>query len=170
MHLTRTNDKFLTLQQRFLLAKINKPDLLISIHADNYTDENIEGISIYLPSQEALNKSQELLTNNLNKTLIMSKNIKNERLMLSSLDKKEKLLTNNQLAKSIIENISQETTYLNNPIRSENFYIFKAYKFPTILIELGFLSNKNDLAKITNEQWQNSIAEKISTSIVDFFN
>ena len=79
-------------------------------------------------------------------------------------------LSSSKLAKSLVDNISSAISTKNRGISSSNFIVVKYNTVPAVLIELGFMTNSSELAKITNPTYQAKAAEAIFKTVTEIFN
>lgn len=147
--MSRDKDLYLSKDQRKDLARKMKADLFISIHADSNSDSNLHGASIYTLSQEALDQEKALLTELEDKKNIL----KNDKLLKHNKDIANVLIdmmyqdTQNasiKLAKITMESLSKQIDMLQQPHRSAELRVLKGVDIPAILVELGYLSNKQE--------------------------
>jgi N-acetylmuramoyl-L-alanine amidase len=147
--LSRDKDEFISSEARRELAKKRKADLFISLHADFNNDKTLKGASIYTLSQEGMEKQASAILEQENKANIL----KNEELLKKNKSIANILLsivyqnTNNAsiyLAKAITEFLKKDIDMLQNPNRAAELKVLKGVDTPAILVELGFLSNKDE--------------------------
>lgn len=171
--LTREDDKYLYLDERVAKARKYGVDLFISIHADIINSPKIKGATVYTLSKNS--------SDNIAKTLEESQNKVDELKtgttpMLSPVDDILINLASNEtnkyrsvIVQQLIKNIKkQKILMINHPSRSANFKVLKALDFPSVLIELGYLSNKTDKKTICTPQWQIKMANAIENAIENF--
>ncbi|WP_333908742.1 N-acetylmuramoyl-L-alanine amidase [Marinigracilibium pacificum] len=129
--LSRTTDKFISLEDRVKFINNSKADLLISLHCNSDNDESMKGIeAFYYP--EGKNQEQA-----------------------------------RKLSKLIVSDQVKTITDIGK-INTANYKIIRDVKIPGVLIELGFLSNKTDLQRLTDPTHQKEIAQSIYNSIQEF--
>lgn len=147
--MTRDKDVYLSPEQRRKKALEMKVDLFISIHADFNSDPKMRGASIYTLSQEAMNKDMDVLIEQKNKANIL----KNAELLNQNQDIAKMLInmvyenTQNSsinLAKFTTIALNEEVEMLKKSHREAGLKVLKGVDTPAILVELGFLSNKEE--------------------------
>lgn len=147
--MTRDKDVYLSPEQRRKKALEMKVDLFISIHADFNSDPQMRGASIYTLSQEAMNKDMDVLVERKNKGDIL----KNGELLNQNQDIAKMLInmvyenTQNSsinLAKATTIALTEEVEMLKKSHREAGLKVLKGVDTPAILVELGFLSNKEE--------------------------
>lgn len=173
--LTREADRYLYLDERIAKARNYGVDLFISIHADIINSAKIRGSTVYTLSKISSDKMSKSLENSQNQVDEIQGEEKNS---LSPVDDILINLTNNETKKyrniivqQLIKNIKkQNILMINNPSRSANFKVLKALDFPSVLIELGYLSNKQDKKTICMPNWQIKMANAIANAVKNFIN
>lgn len=172
--LTRTDDEYLTLEQRVELGRQNKADLFISLHADTFSQPDIHGASIYTRDEQASDVLDKVLADKENKTDIvagfaepkMTPAVVN---VLVDLMRRQ-MRKQSYLAAQAIIHALQPTVHLRRfPVRQADFFVLQAPDVPSMLIELGFLSNNEDISNLTNPQWEDRAAAAIAQGIGDYF-
>ena len=172
--LTRTDDEYLTLEQRVALGRQNKADLFISIHADTFGQRDIHGTSIYTRDEQATDVLDKVLAENENKTDIvagfavprMTPQIVD---VLLDLLRRQMRKQSYLAADSIIRALQPSFELRRFPVRQADFFVLQAPDVPSMLIELGFLSNADDIANLTNPQWEDRAAAAIAHGISNYF-
>jgi len=138
--LTRENDQFISLKKRPLYAKITGADLFISIHCNHNQKNQAKGLEIYIQKMDKITNKEHLKNAHLFGYLLND-------ILIKKLEYKSRGIKYKNL--SVLRN-------------SINFV-------PSVLIELGFFSNKNDSEYLTSKNGMDGIALAISKSIIDFF-
>ena len=172
--LSRNKDTFLSLRQRTNLAKNNKADIFISIHADSSRNKRAKGLSVFSLSDKASDKEAEMLAkreNNSDKILGDNSIIKDP-IIYGSLIKmfqREAMNESSSLARSIILNLEKTKLTLNRGHRFAGFAVLKSYDIPSILIEVGFLSNKQEEKKLLNKNYLDELSKNLALAIENYF-
>ena len=172
--LTREDDRFLELKERVEIARNFGGDLFISIHADSLESKKVSGASVYTLSEEASDKEAEELAQKENRAdLIAGIDLENETDtvtdILIELAQRETMNRSADFARVLTGNIREHTQLLRNPHRFAGFRVLKAPDIPSVLVELGYLSNQADEALLTSEKWRKSMAEGIRDAVNQFF-
>lgn len=167
--LTRKMDETLRLSRRLSIAKRLKPDLFLSLHMDKGDHNSYRGMSVYVPSRKTF-RSLISRSNFWSKWFPMYSK-------LSSYDTVRflRVLTNNafflskHFAHDLLGVLSKQRVYLHNtePIARE-LYLFHQY-IPTVLVELGYISNADDVIFIQNAKNRKRLANKIAAVIESYF-
>ncbi|WP_114395000.1 N-acetylmuramoyl-L-alanine amidase family protein [Oleisolibacter albus] len=146
--LTRDTDVFLPLKERVQRARSAKADLFISIHADSAPNGGARGLSAYTLSETASDAFAAALahTENLADGLgvDMSNMDQDVAAILMDLAARHTRTAALQAKQALVRGAGRELRLLDNPMRSANFAVLKAPDVPSVLIETGFLSNRED--------------------------
>ena len=172
--LTRSSDNYLKLKTRTKIAKKNNADIFISLHADYHKNPRTRGISFYTLSERASDKEAAALARRENKSdLIDGVDLSNETSevtnILLDLTKRETLNQSSSLVNYLINSFEGEINLLNRTHRYAGFAVLKSLDIPSVLVEMGYLSNKTDSKLLLTKKYQNKIAEKISDAVINYF-
>ena len=172
--LSRNKDIYLPLRQRTKLAKINNADIFISIHADSSRNRKAKGLSVFSLSNKASDREAEMLAKRENNVdnILGNKNIIKDPLIYGSLIKmfqREAMNESSFLARKILMNLEKTKLTVNRGHRFAGFAVLKSYDIPSILIEIGFLSNKNEEKRLLNKYYLNELTDGLTNAIEDYF-
>lgn len=171
--LTREKDEFLRLDERVRIAREHGADLFISIHADTIRLKGIRGATVYTVSDKASDAEAAALAvrENLSDQLAGIE-IKEENHevadILVDLIRRETHSFSVQFARSLVGEMSTAVELINNPHRSAGFKVLRAPDVPSVLVELGYLSNPKDEAQLSDPSWRSKAAERISAAVALF--
>ena len=156
--LTRTNDTFISLKKRRHIAKKNNSDLFISLHVDSLKKKATRGTSIYTLSEKASDSITAKLAERENKVDLIAgvnlQDVDNEvASILLDLNRRETKNSSSLFAENYV-NIVRKNGHrlLRRPHRHAGFAVLKSTDIPSVLIELGFLSNVNDVKLLTKKK------------------
>ncbi|MDC6451538.1 N-acetylmuramoyl-L-alanine amidase [Alphaproteobacteria bacterium] len=171
--LSRTGDYFLPLRERTRLAKKNKADIFVSIHADSSKNKIAAGISVFSLSDRASDKEAQILAkreNDVDNILGVQKKIKDPFVYgsLIKMFQREAMNDSSFLAKKIISNLKKTKLALNRGHRFAGFAVLKSYEIPSVLIEIGFLSNKEEEKKMLNNEYMNDLSKGLAKAIENY--
>lgn len=171
--MTRETDVFLPLDERVRIARQHEADLFISIHADTIRRKGIRGATVYTVSDKASDAEAQATADreNLSDALagIDMKQADHEVAdILVDLIRRETHTYSVRFARSLVGELSPVIALINNPHRSAGFKVLKAPDVPSVLVELGYLSNKQDEAQLRDPDWRAKAADRI-TSAIDHF-
>jgi len=172
--LTRTDDTYLTLEQRVALARQNKADLFISLHADTFGQPAIRGTSIYTRDEQATDVLDKVLADKENKFDIVSgfavpKMTPATVDVLVDLMRRQMRKQSFLAAEAIINQLQPSIELRRFPIRQADFFVLQAPDVPSMLVELGFMSNADDITNLTDPQWQDRVADALARGIGAYF-
>lgn len=161
--LTRSNNASLSLKNRVLFANESKADLFISLHANTSNSEYVRGMEFYFNSsspaplepKEPPNANNQFLSN-----IQVVEKIKSDFMFY---DKTEKSLL---LTRAFKEKSSEQEQ--KSIIKRAPFYVIDHTSMPSILIELGFISNRREAKKLTSEDYQNEMARLLTSAILKY--
>ncbi|MEZ2130339.1 MULTISPECIES: N-acetylmuramoyl-L-alanine amidase [unclassified Sinorhizobium] len=168
--LTRKGDEFLTLSERVTIARQNHAALFISLHADTLRQKEIRGATVYTISDRASDKLAADLADreNLSDQIAGSEPTTEPPEVadiLLDLTRRETQAFSISLAKSVIDSFNGQVGLINNPHRHAGFRVLQAPDVPSILLELGFLSNQEDEKLLLDEKWRVKIADLLTDAV-----
>ncbi|EJF82183.1 N-acetylmuramoyl-L-alanine amidase [Bartonella doshiae] len=171
--LTRDSNTFLRLSERVKKAQEFNADLFISIHADTINAHFLRGATVYTISDKASDAIAKSLAENENKVDLLDGLPAEESLevtdILIDLTRRETHAFSVNFANSVVSNLSKNhINLINNPHRYADFQVLKAPDIPSVLIEIGYLSNKEDEKLLNNPQWRKKMAASLAHSIRKF--
>jgi len=165
--LTRNDDRFLKLEERPEIAnniavKDNDAILFISIHTNSGFNKKTQGYEVWhLPPtyKRELISANDITTND--KAIIP---------ILNSMLQEEYLVESIKLARDILNQLDKEVgdVTLNRGLKEEAWFVVKKANMPSILIELGFLSNKEEAIRLSTDSYLNKLVAGIYNGIADF--
>ena len=169
--LTRKDDQFLSLRKRRNIAKKNNSDLFISLHVDSLKKKTTRGTSIYTLSEKASDSITARLAERENKVDLIAgvnlQNVDNEvASILLDLNRRETKNSSSLFAESYV-NIVRKNGHrlLRRPHRHAGFAVLKSTDIPSVLIELGFLSNVSDVKLLTKKKTRLRLLASLAEAI-----
>ncbi len=169
--LTRTEDKFLSLEDRITIASQSDANLFISLHADAVIEGEASGTTVYLLSDKATDKMSAQLASRHDRSEIL------RGVDLSGLDsqvasvlldmaRQETKPRSEAVASFILKVFKEKITELSSqPLRYAAFSVLKSPDIPSILIEAGFMSTSSDLQNLTAKKWRREFADSLTEAI-----
>ena len=173
--LTRDGDYFVPLHTRVQKARKVQADLFISIHADAWIEASARGSSVFVLSEKgASSTAARWLANKENAAdLIGGVNIKSHDRQLASvlLDLSTTAQINDSLkiGKAVLGEIGGINRLHKNGVEQAGFAVLKAPDIPSILIETAFISNPEEEAKLTDDAYQDRMADAVLKGIKKYF-
>ena len=161
--LTRDRDIFIRLRDRVQIAREAGAELFISLHADTVADPSIRGLSVYTLSEQASDRAAAELADKENKAdVIAGIDLTNESAQVTTilidLAQRETMNQSARFAAGMVQEIAHDTPLLRNTHRFAGFAVLKAPDVPSVLVELGFLSNRQDERQIKNRTYLQKLA------------
>jgi len=165
--LTRDKDEFLSLSERVQIARQHHANLFVSLHADTLRQKNIRGATVYTISDTA----SDSLAANLAQRENLSDELAGVKLsdepaevadILLDLTRRETQAFSVAMARSVVRSFEGQVQLINNPHRYAGFRVLQAPDVPSILLELGFLSNKDDEKLLLDGAWRQKIADLLA--------
>lgn len=172
--LTRKDDTYVMLRERLALGRHAEGDIFISIHADSAENHDTRGLSVYTLSETASDKEAAALAARENKVdIIYGMNLSSETPdvteILIDLAQRETRNKSWRLAEILVGAVKQKVKLLPNTHRQAGFAVLKAPDVPSVLIELGFLSNRRDEALITSRNYRDEVVNALVKGIDAYF-
>ena len=159
--MTRTDDTFITLDDRVRVAHNQSAALFVSIHADYLPQKegDAQGATIYTLSDKASDAEAERLADAENRAdAIGGVNLTNEPTdvadILIDLAQRETRTFSNRFARILMGEMKNTVRMHKRPLKSAGFRVLKAPDVPSVLVELGYVSNKGDLEHLVSDGWR----------------
>ena len=174
VYLTRDRDVFIRLRGRIEIARERKADLFLSVHADTIRNRKIRGLSVYTLSEKASDKEAGELADRENKSdLIAGIDLSHESEevtnILIDLAQRETMNQSARLASLLVDELKSRVKVLRNPHRFAGFAVLKAPDVPSVLIEMGFLSNRDDESALRSKSHRRKVAHSIAAAVDAYF-
>lgn len=172
--MTRTDDTFIPLDERVKIARKETASLFISIHADALPkrEGDAQGASIYTLSEKASDAEAERLAEAENKAdAIGGFTMSDEPVVadiLIDLAQRETRTFSNRFAKTLMSEMKTRVRMHKHPLKSAGFRVLKAPDVPSVLVELGYVSNKSDLQLLVSEAWRSKTVATMAQAIDNF--
>lgn len=175
VYLTRGADNFIELKERVKFAKRKGADLFISVHADASKYSSTRGFSVYTLSKKGLDREAEKVAKLENSLSVFSKkglkginlrdarNIKDQYYIDLAFDRAKNSST--EFADILVNKVEERSELLTRPHRYAGFAVLKSPNYPSVLVELGFITNDKDRNNFGNRNWQSSVATKFVEAI-----
>lgn len=175
VYLTRTTDIFIPLRDRVKIARKYKADLFLSIHADSALNRRAKGLSVYTLSETASDKEAEALAERENKADVIAgldlvEHSKEVSDILISLAQRETLNSSSDFASFMVQEMKKSVQLVDNAHRSAGFAVLKAPDVPSVLLELGYLSNRTEERQLKQASYRKKLAVSTSVAIKKYFN
>jgi N-acetylmuramoyl-L-alanine amidase len=174
VRLTRDGDIFVPLGERREMARKLNADLFIAIHADTVRGPSARGMTLYTLSEKASDAEAEMLASKENQAdMIGGVDFEAENPEVTSIliDLAQRESKNHAMlfSRKLVGELKPVTMMTGKPQRSAGFIVLKAPDVPSVLVELGYLSSKQDEALLTSKSWQAKIAKALARAIDKYF-
>lgn len=179
--MTRDTDVFIPLDDRRSFAERNNAALFIAIHAD-YASATARGATIYSLNDSSARSLQRSAQGEVAKDVLSAKEVADVRKyernadavvdILKDLARREVSATQertNFFTRSVIDTMGESTSLQNNPDRQAAFRVLQTQKIPSVLIELAYVSNKQDAQNLKSETWRDKVSTSIMAAIENYF-
>jgi N-acetylmuramoyl-L-alanine amidase len=173
--MTRDDDTFVALGDRVKIARGQGAALFVSIHADALpkAEGDAQGATIYTLADRASDTEAEKLAESENKAdAIAGINLTEEPPdvadILIDLTQRETKTFSNRFARTLADQMKSVARMHKHPLKSAGFKVLKAHDVPSVLVELGYVSNKDDLQHLVSESWRSKTVGSVAQA-VDMF-
>jgi N-acetylmuramoyl-L-alanine amidase len=174
--MTRTDDTFVPLADRVRIARDAGATLFVSIHADTlpHGEGDAQGATVYTLSETATDSEAARLAEKENRAdVIAGVDLKSEpddvAGILIDLAERETKNYSLQFARRLLADMKPVTRLYKTPLKSAGFRVLRAPDVPSVLVELGYVSNREDLQSLLSETWRNKTADAIAQAIESYF-
>lgn len=168
--LTRQSDVFLPLPDRVAIARREKADLFISLHADSHTDGRASGASVYTLSERGGARARNLMdAQDWNVDLGDGPQNAGVQTILVDLAQRETTGKSADFAHGLITELGREAPLLRNSHRSAGFFVLLAPDVPAVLLEMGFLTHAGDEARLATPAVRRRMMGAVADSIDVYF-
>jgi len=169
VYMTRGSDRFLTLGQRTRIADKKDADVFISIHANAIADKSrfsqVEGIETYFLQKTRDARSQRIAARE-NSAVLQGADRLSKNVIIDSVLNGPKIVESNKLAidvqRSIVKRVKRKyPDAIDGGVRPAPFYVLVGASRPSILVEVGYITNPKERKRLFDEDYQERIAEGI---------
>jgi len=172
--LTREKDVFIPLEERVAIAQAKGASLFISMHADALMDHAVRGASVYTLAATASDAQSASLAQRENAADRYAgpgaKGVSPQVAeILASLVRHETRIGSADMQQHVVASLGQEVPLLENPARHAGFAVLKAADIPSVLVEMGFMSNPHDEAALRQAGHRAMIASAIRRAVDGYF-
>jgi N-acetylmuramoyl-L-alanine amidase len=174
--MTRTDDTFIPLGDRVQIARSAGAALFVSIHADSlpHKEGDAQGATVYTLSDTPSDPQAAQLADQENRAdVIAGVDLKDEpddvAGILLDLAQRETKTFSIQFAHKLVSELKDATRLHKEPIKSASFRVLRSPDVPSVLVELGYVSNKQDLQSLLSDTWRNHTADAMAQAIDGYF-
>ena len=172
--MTRQTDEFIPLDERVRFAQLQGACLFVSIHADALSDHGMRGASVYTLATSASDAQTAALAARENSAdryggVTDPGLTPHVAQILASLVRHETRVGSARLQRSVVSSLGRTVRLLENPSRHAAFAVLKASDIPSVLVEMGFLSNPRDEAALRLSTHRETIATALHGAVDTYF-
>lgn len=174
VYLTRSTDIFIPLRERVKIARRHNADLFLSIHADSTVNRNAKGLSVYTLSENASDKEAAALADRENKADVIAglnlvEHSKEVSDILINLAQRESMNRSSEFASFMVQEMRKSVQLVDNTHRFAGFAVLKAPDVPSVLLEMGYLSNRTEERLLKQESYRKKLAVSTSKAVNKYF-
>ena len=178
--LTRTQDKNISLPTRVDMAESAKADLFVSLHANAAEDKRAKGVEFFFQNNLQPDEESLFLASQENQMILNSKEIHDisggEELskkgdiaaIIEDLRRQNRMQESLRLTQTLTQVWNSDSEAANATIKQAPFYVVSKTSMPSVLIEIGFLTNPRESKKLVNPDYQTDLAQKIYSALQSF--
>lgn len=178
--MTRHQDRNLTLPARVELAETAKADLFVSLHANAASDQRAKGVEFFFqnnlqPDEESLflaSQENQMLLNNKEISAISGGEDLSKKgdvaAIIEDLHRQNRMTQSLRLTQTLSKVWSTDALAAPATIKQAPFYVVSKTSMPSVLIEIGFLTNPRESKKLMSLEYQNGLAQKIYSALVAY--
>ena len=174
--MTRTDDSFVPLADRVGFARARQASLFISVHADALArgEGDAQGATVYTLSERASDVHAARLAATENQAdiiagLDLSSEPKDIAGILIDLARRETKTFSVQFAQTLVGTMRSAARLHQHPLKSAAFVVLKSPDIPSVLVELGFVTNKTDIKSLTSQEWRERTADSMVQAVDTYF-
>jgi N-acetylmuramoyl-L-alanine amidase len=175
--MTRSDDTFIPLADRVKIARDQQAQLFVSVHADALPrgEGDAQGATIYTLSDTASDAEAARLAESENRADViagidLTEEPSDVADILIDLARRETKMFSNQFARLLLGEMKGGHVRLHpSPLKSAGFRVLKAPDVPSVLVELGYVSNKDDLHHLVSDDWRSKTVQVVGQAVDAFF-
>lgn len=171
--LTRDNDLFIPLKDRYAFAEKAGAELFISLHANTHPKSSIYGASVFTLSEKGADSDADAAAlaakENAADALAGVPETDDVAVILGDLMRRETMNLSKNFANRLVDEIGQDAALLRNTHRYANFTVLRSPTVPSVLIEIGYLSNRDEEKALRSKKHRQKVSAAIVRAIDSYF-
>ena len=174
--MTRNDDTFIPLSDRVKIARNEQAQLFVSVHADALPKKegDAQGATIYTLSDTASDAEAARLADEENHADViagidLTEEPSDVADILIDLARRETKMFSNHFARLLLSEMKGNVRLHPSPLKSAGFRVLRAPDVPSVLVELGYVSNKDDLHHLVSDEWRSKTVKVVGQAIDAFF-
>ncbi len=172
--MTRARDVFVPLDERVGRAQAQGAALFVSMHADAVANHAVRGASVYTLAEAASDAQTAALARRENSVdryggAAFRNTPPEVAQILASLVRRETRIGSARMARTLVGQLEPDLALLENPSRHAGFVVLKAADIPSVLVEMGFMSNRQDEAALGRPRYRAKVAEAMHRAVDAYF-
>lgn len=172
--LTRADDRRIGLRQRFAFAEEFEADAFVSIHVNAAKRKDAFGVEVFFLSMggasDEASRELALLENEADPEFVMEEDSLLQGIPFSfDLRQSDTLLRSSRLAESILGSFETSRLAASRGVKQAGFAVLKSFQVPSILVEIGFLSNPAEAKRLKDDKHRERLAECIAEGTIQYF-
>ena len=172
--MTRDDDRFIPLRQRFAIAEQANADLFVSLHANTHPSNSIRGASVYTLSEDASDAEAAAIAARENKAdavggLDLSAQPTEVGQVLLGLAQRDTMNMSKTYAAMLVEELGRRVELLRNTHRFAGFAVLKSPTVPSVLLEIGYISNREEERRLRDPSHRQRVVEATFEAISRHF-
>jgi len=168
--MTRSKDVYVEHKERIRIARAGGADLFISIHADSAGNKTARGASVYTLADRAKNRSKRIV-NSQNWIMDVDLTAQSDPVgdILVDLAQRSTATQSEQFADILLNELGGTTHLIGNSHRRAGYFVLLAPDVPAVLLEMGFLSNRQDEKLLNSTSHRKKVLKSVTRSINKYF-
>lgn len=178
--MTRTNDRNLSLPERVKMAEGTKADLFVSLHANAASDQRAKGVEFFFQNNLPPDEDALFLASQENQMVLNSRELHDisggdelskkgdVAAIVEDLHRQNRLSSSLRLTQTLTQVWGNDGNAAQATIKQAPFYVISKTTMPSVLIEIGFLTNPREAKKLVSAEYQNDLAQKIYTALQSY--
>ena len=171
--LSRSTDVFVPLRERTNFANKERADLFVSIHANAHPQAISEGVEVYFLSSEASDTNARQVAAMENGVVQLENSASRQKSeilksILWDLAQSEFQQESSTMAETVLDSMTKTLRLVPRGVKQAGFYVLGGAAMPAILIEIGFLTNRNEERKLATPDYREAVARAIYAGLADY--